>query len=71
MPILKECKPGTIVSFPGRRRKFTVRDHWEPYLEILPEPVNGRNFKEHAGTYLRDSSGRLRHVRSDKEVIVH
>jgi hypothetical protein len=71
MPILKNVSPGTKVSFPGKRRKFTVMDHSRPFLEILPHMVEGKNFREHPGTHLKDSSGRWRHTRSDKEVVIH
>lgn len=68
---LKQCNPCDIVSFPGRRKKYRVRDHAKTYLEMLPTIVNGRNYIEHPGTHLYNSSGRIIHVRSDRDVIVH
>lgn len=69
--MLKDCSPDAIVSFPGKRRKYRVRDHGKPYLEMLDKVVDGKNFKEHAGTHLYNSSGRIIHVRSDREIIKH
>ena len=48
-----------------------MRDHDKPFFEMLPELRNGKNFIEHPGTHLWDSSGRIRHTRGDKEVIVY
>jgi hypothetical protein len=71
MTLLKDCAIGSLVSFPGKRRKFRVRDHYKPYLESLDKMVDGRNYIEHPGTHVWDSSGRIRHTRGDREVIVH
>jgi hypothetical protein len=71
---LKQCSTGTTISFPGKRRKYRVRDHAKPYLELRPglssDYADGRNYDEHPGTHLYTSSGAIIHVRSDREVIV-
>lgn len=68
---LKNCRTGSIISFPGKRKKYRVRDHAKPFLEIIKGYVNGKNYIEHPGTHLYNSSGRIIHTKSNQEVIIH
>ena len=51
------------------------RDRYPAYvlfLEILPAGTwVDRNYISHPGTHLKNSSGRIIHVKSDREVIIH
>jgi hypothetical protein len=69
--LLKDCPRDSIISFSGKRKKYRVKSHNHSIYEILPTGTwVDRNFIEHPGTSIKNSSGRLITVKSDREVIL-
>lgn len=64
--------PGEWIQYEGKRKRFLVVDHLQTRLVVRPglDYEDGRNYDEHPGTRLKDTSGRYRTVLSSTFVKV-
>jgi hypothetical protein len=68
--ILKDLAPGTVVQFPGRRKRYRIKRHGQHFIKmrggLSSDYADGCNYDLLQGTHLWRSNGGIICEQSDR-----